>query len=40
MNPDCCCGHSETEHDTPSGSCVYNDESKTGCLCAGFEAEE
>ena len=35
----CVCGHTYEEHDTPSGSCVYNLEDES-CLCAGFESSE
>jgi hypothetical protein len=35
----CCCGHTEDEHNTPSGSCLLNDGTDNGCLCGGFEEE-
>ena len=35
----CCCGHTEEDHKTASGSCRFNDGTDDGCLCGGFELE-
>jgi hypothetical protein len=36
----CVCGHMESEHDTPTGTCKFEGEKPDDCKCVGFEEEE